>query len=206
MTALGAHDGIDHMGELTIIRHGETEWSRTGRHTGLSDIPLTAVGEQQAKAAASLLTGSAFKEVLVSPLARARETARLAGLQNVELEPDLREWDYGGYEGIKSAEIREGRPDWYLWRDGVIPGTADHPGESVEQVGARVDRVLARLAPVLESGDAAVVAHGHVLRVLTARWLGLAPAEGRLFRLDTATVSVLGFEHGRPVMLRWNSR
>jgi probable phosphoglycerate mutase len=130
-------------------------------------------------------------------------TAELAGLTPTP-DPDLQEWDYGGYEGMTTAQIREQRPGWYLWRDGVIPGDADHPGETVEQVGARADAALARVGPLLAEGDVVLVAHGHFLRILTARWLGLEPAAGRLFRLDTGTLSTLGTEHGHPVMLTWN--
>lgn len=195
------------MAQLTIIRHGETEWSRDHRHTGRTDIPLTPTGEEQARAAGKLVADRDFALVLVSPLRRARATAVLAGLPDTDLEPDLMEWDYGGYEGLTTARIRETVPGWYLWRDGVVPGDADHPGEQVSDVGARVDRVLERVRPALDAGDnVALVAHGHVLRVLTARWLGLPPADGRLFALATAGVSDLGFEHGEPVMTAWNRR
>jgi probable phosphoglycerate mutase len=131
-------------------------------------------------------------------------TAELAGLTDAKPDPDLQEWDYGGYEGVTTPEIREQRPGWYLWRDGVVPGDAEHPGETVEQVGARADAVLARVRPLLAEGDVALVAHAHILRVLTARWLGLEPSGGRLFRLDTGTLSTLGTEHGEPVILSWN--
>ncbi|RLV08599.1 histidine phosphatase family protein [Streptomyces griseocarneus] len=193
------------MSELLLVRHGETEWSRDGRHTGLTDIPLTERGEQQAEALRPLLAGRRIALTLASPLKRALRTAELAGL-DPEPEPDLLEWDYGGYEGITTAEIHRTRPDWYLWDDGVIPGPAAHPGESIAQVGARADRVLARVAPLLreDGGDVALVAHGHFLRVLTARRLGLPPAAGALFRLDTATVSRIGTEHGRPALAAWN--
>jgi Fructose-2,6-bisphosphatase len=206
------------MAELYVIRHGETEWSRDHRHTGRTDVPLTPRGEEQARLLAAELAGRDFALVLVSPALRARRTAELAGLvppgwpdaaqedaPKAELDPDLWEWDYGGYEGITTARIRQDRPGWYLWRDGVIPGDAGHPGETVEQVGARVDRVIARVRPIVAGQDVAVVAHGHLLRVLTARWLGLAPRDGRLFRLDTGTISALGFEHGEPVIRRWNA-
>lgn len=196
------------MAELVLIRHGETEWSRTGKHTSWTDLPLTARGEEQARALRPLLAGRKVGLTLVSPLCRAAHTARLAGLEeNVSTEADLREWDYGGYEGITTAEIHETRPGWELWTDGVAPGDAAHPGESPEQIGARVDRVLARIEPELrdeDGGDVVLVAHGHVLRVLTARRLGLPPAAGALFRLETATVSRLGTEHGRPALLAWN--
>jgi probable phosphoglycerate mutase len=142
--------------------------------------------------------------VFASPAQRAQRTAALAGLTVTKTDPDLWEWDYGGYEGITTAEIQRERPGWSLWRDGVIPGDAAHPGETVEEVGERVDRVLKRAAPPLRDGDVALVAHGHVLRVLTARWLGLPPTGGRLFRLDTGTVSALGTEHDEPVILSWN--
>ncbi|MYW06368.1 histidine phosphatase family protein [Streptomyces sp. SID3343] len=194
------------MSELMLVRHGETEWSRTGRHTGLTDIALTAAGETQAKAVADALAGRTFGLALVSPLGRARHTAELAGITGTEIEPDLVEWDYGGYEGITTDEIRESVPGWYLWRDGVIPGDAEHPGESIADVGRRVDRVLERARPVLAGGrDVVLVAHGHLLRVLTARWLGLPPEDGRLFRLETARLSTLGHERETPVLLTWNT-
>ena len=192
------------MGELIILRHGETEWSRAGRHTGRTDVPLTARGEEQARAIAPLVATHQVIRVLVSPAARARRTAELAGLGTYETDPDLWEWDYGGYEGLTSAQIRMNVPGFYLWRDGTVPGDADHPGESVEQVGKRVDAVLDRVAPLLAEGNVALVAHGHVLRILTARWLGLDPAEGRLFALDTGTLSTLGTEHEYPVITSWN--
>lgn len=195
------------MAELVLIRHGETEWSRTGKHTSWTDLPLTARGEEQARALRPLLAGRKIGLTLVSPLGRAAHTARLAGLEeDARTESDLSEWDYGGYEGITTAEIHESRPGWDLWNDGVAPGDADHPGESPEQIGARVDRVLARIEPELraDGGDVVLVAHGHVLRVLTARRLGLPPSAGALFRLDTATISRLGTEHGRPAVVAWN--
>lgn len=192
------------MGELIVLRHGETEWSRAGRHTGRTDVPLTAHGEEQARSLAPLLSRHAIAYVLVSPASRAWRTAELAGLDGADADPDLWEWDYGGYEGRTTPQIRRQQPGWYLWRDGVVPGDVDHPSESVEQVGARVDGVLERVRPLLQGGDVAVVAHGHVLRVLAARWLGLDPAAGRLFRLDTATMSLLGTEHDQPVISAWN--
>ncbi|MBT2383591.1 histidine phosphatase family protein [Streptomyces sp. ISL-11] len=194
------------MSELLLIRHGETEWSRTGRHTGLTDIPLTEHGERQAEALRPLLAGRRIGHVLASPLKRALRTAELAGL-DPEADPDLREWDYGGYEGIATAEIHRTRPDWYLWDDGVVPGAEGHPGETAGQVGARADRVLDRVAPWLREADGpdvVLVAHAHFLRVLTARRLGLPPTAGALFRLDTATVSRIGTEHGRPALVAWN--
>jgi broad specificity phosphatase PhoE len=196
------------MGELILLRHGETEWSRTGRHTGRTDVPLTPQGVADAEALAPMVrqrvAGDRLVAVFASPAQRAQRTAELARLTVTRTDPDLWEWDYGGYEGITTAVIHRDRPGWSLWRDGVIPGDAGHPGETVEEVGARVDRVLKRAAPLLEEGDVALVAHGHVLRVLTARWLGLPPADGRLFRLDTGTVSTLGTEHDDPVIVSWN--
>ncbi|MEU3147572.1 MULTISPECIES: histidine phosphatase family protein [unclassified Streptomyces] len=193
------------MGDLLLARHGETEWSRSGRHTGRSDLPLTRDGEAQARALAPLLAGRSFALVLTSPLVRARRTAELAGLAHASPEPDLREWDYGGYEGVTTADIRRTRPGWDLWTDGVPPGP-EFPGESPGQVGARADRVLSRVAGALEAGDVMLVAHGHLLRVLTARRLGLPPADGRLFRLETGTLSRLSLEHGSPVVEEWNTR
>jgi probable phosphoglycerate mutase len=196
------------MGKLILLRHGETEWSREGRHTGRTDVPLTLEGVADAEALAPVvrrwIAGDRLAAVFASPAQRAQRTAELAGLTVTKTDPDLWEWDYGGYEGITTAEIQRDVPGWSLWRDGVIPGDADHPGETVGEVGARVDRVLKRAEPLLADGDVALVAHGHVLRVLTARWLGLPPAGGRLFRLDTGTVSTLGTEHDEPVILSWN--
>ena len=195
------------MGDLILLRHGETEWSVAGKHTGRTNIPLTPRGEAAAAALAPLLVKRDIAAVLTSPAQRAMRTADLAlGLAAVgaQQDPDLWEWDYGGYEGKTTSEIQEQYPGWYLWRDGVIPGDAGHPGESVESVGARTDRVLGRVWPLLNEGDVALVAHGHVLRVLTARWLGLEPSAGRLFSLDTGTISMLGFEHDERVILSWN--
>ncbi|MCA2188380.1 histidine phosphatase family protein [Nonomuraea cavernae] len=191
------------MDEMLLLRHGETEWSRTGRHTGRTDVPLTARGEDQARALAPLVKECAFDLVLSSPASRARRTAELAGFPGYEVDADLWEWDYGGHEGLTTPGIRETRPGWYLWRDGVPPGDAEHPGESAAQVGARADRVIARArrAP----GRVALVAHGHLLRVIAARWLGLPPEEGRFFKLETGTYSRLGFEHAEPVIVTWNA-
>jgi broad specificity phosphatase PhoE len=200
--ALVGDDG--RMGELIVLRHGETEWSASGRHTGRTDIPLTARGEAAAAALAPALARRHISATFCSPAQRAMRTAELAGLRDVKPDPDLWEWDYGGYEGRTTAQIQQERPGWYLFRDGVIPGDAAHPGETVEQVGARVDAVLARAHPLLADGDVALVAHGHVLRVLTARWLTLDPDGGRFFRLDTGTLSLLGTEHGYPVISSWN--
>jgi probable phosphoglycerate mutase len=192
------------MGDLILLRHGETEWSKAGKHTGRTDIPLTPAGEAAAAALAPLLARRDIVAAFASPARRAARTAELAGLTDVKQDPDLWEWDYGGYEGLTTPQIQEQRPGWYLWRDGVIPGDAAHPGETVQQVGERVDRVLARARPLLADGDVALVAHGHVLRVLTARWLRLEPPDGKLFRLDTGTISTLGHEHDEPVILSWN--
>ncbi|MFF8593825.1 histidine phosphatase family protein [Streptomyces sp. NPDC015220] len=195
------------MGELLLIRHGETEWTRTHRHTGLTDLPLTPHGEEQARRVAPLLAGRRIGRTLVSPARRAVRTAELAGLRGWETVPDLHEWDYGAYEGVTTAEIHRTRPSWDLWTDGVPPGRDGRRGESPEQVAARADRVLADVEPLLDDPDAAdvvLVAHGHFLRVLAARRLGLPPAAGALFVLDTASLARLGAEHGRPAITAWN--
>jgi broad specificity phosphatase PhoE len=195
---------MNRMGELILLRHGETEWSRAGRHTGRTDLPLTPAGEAAAAELKPALAARDIRAVFSSPAQRALQTARLAGLTGVKEDPDLWEWDYGGYEGRTTADIQKERPGWYLWRDGVIPGDADHPGETIDQVAARADAVLRRVTPLLAEGDVALVSHGHMLRVLTARYLRLEPADGRLFRLDTGTLSTLGTEHGKPVITSWN--
>ncbi|WP_431871757.1 histidine phosphatase family protein [Nocardiopsis eucommiae] len=192
------------MGALVLVRHGQTEWSRAGRHTGRTDLPLTEEGERQARSVRPLLADHRFELVLTSPLGRAVRTAALAGLGGARTHSDLVEWDYGAYEGITTREIHRERPDWNLWTDGVPPGSEGFPGENPEQVGARADRVLHDLSSALERGDVALVAHSHLLRVLTARRLGLPPSGGALFRLDTGSVSTLGTEHGRPVLTSWN--
>ena len=192
------------MGELILLRHGETGWSRDGRHTGLTDVPLTPAGEAAAAVLARVLAGRDIRAAFTSPLQRAARTAALAGLTDAKQDPDLREWDYGGYEGVTTNQIREQWPGWYLWRDGVIPGGAGHPGETAEQVGARADAVLSRVTPLLAEGDVVLISHGHLLRVLTARWLRLGPSGGRLFRLGTGTLCTLGTEHGEPVITSWN--
>jgi broad specificity phosphatase PhoE len=184
--------------ETVLARHGETEWSRDRRHTGRTDIPLTETGRRQAAVLRDALAGWSFARVWSSPLARALETCRLSGLgERAELSDDLFEWDYGEYEGITTAAIRERRPGWDLWRDGC-PG-----GESAADVGRRVDRVIAALEGA--DGDAAVFAHGHVLRVLAARWLGLGPEAGALLKLDTGTLSAIGYERETRVITRWNA-
>jgi len=183
--------------EIWLIRHGETEWSRSGAHTGRTDLPLTDAGRENAAAVGRWLAGRKFATVLVSPLARARETCRLAGYGDVaQVDPNLCEWNYGDYEGRITADIRQGRPGWFLWTDGPLHG------ETVAQVGARAEAVLARVGE--PEGDVALFAHGHILRILTARWLGLAPDCGRLFELSTASVSVLGYERETRVIAKWN--
>jgi probable phosphoglycerate mutase len=182
---------------IHLIRHGATEWSVTGQHTGRTDIPLTAEGRRQAERLGVRLARERFTLVLASPLRRALETARLAGFGEVAVvEPDLVEWDYGDYDGLTSAEIRKKRPGWTLWRDGV-PG-----GETLEQVAARADRVLARGRS--SEGDVALFAHGHILRVIAARWLEQPPVEASRYYLSTGTVSVLGWERETAVIDRWN--
>jgi probable phosphoglycerate mutase len=182
---------------LWLIRHGETAWTLSGAHTGRSDLPLTPNGERQALAIGERLAGREFSLVLSSPLGRARETCRLAGYaEGSMIDDDLQEWDYGEYEGLSTHQIREGRPGWKLWRDGV-PG-----GETVEDVGARADRVIARAAQA--DGDVALFAHGHLLRILASRWLGLPADCGRMFALSTATLSVLGHERETRVIAKWN--
>lgn len=186
------------MGQIILVRHGETEWSAAHRHTSYTDLGLTPAGERQAAGLADWLAGRSFAAVLASPRRRAGRTAELAGLAVTAVDADLAEWNYGEYEGLTTEEIRRDRPDWYLWRDGC-PG-----GESPDQVGERLDRVLRRAGEHLERGDVALVAHGHSLRVAGARWIGLPPGYGGKLRLDTGTVSVLGHEHDQPVILRWN--
>ncbi|MFG2409409.1 histidine phosphatase family protein [Streptomyces brevispora] len=195
------------MGELILIRHGETEWSRNGQHTSHTDLPLTPLGERQARALAPLLADRDIALTLVSPSVRARRTAELAGLAAPRITPELREWDYGGYEGITTHDIHLTRPGWNLWTDGVTAGPEAHPGETPAEVGERADRVLAEVREAAERAgneDIVLVAHSHFLRVLTARYLGLTPAEGTLFQLATGAVSRLGREHGQPVITAWN--
>jgi broad specificity phosphatase PhoE len=182
---------------LTLIRHGDTEWSLTGRHTGWTDIPLVASGRRQAELLGARLAGRSFSLVMSSPLSRAFETCRLAGLGDaVVVDPDLREWNYGDLEGLTSDEIRGTMPGWTIW-SGPVPG-----GETSEEVGQRADRVITRALSA--AGDVAIFAHGHLLRVLAARWLGLPPDHGALFELGTATLSQLGWERERRVIELWN--
>jgi probable phosphoglycerate mutase len=195
------------VGDLFLVRHGETEWSRSGRHTGWTDVPLTEHGREEARGLVPLIRSHRVGAAFVSPLRRARETAELIGLHGVRVDADLREWDYGGYEGVTTAEIQRARPGWFLFTDGVAPGPEDRPGETPEQVGERADRVLAKIDAVDTGAEAVMlVAHGHFLRVLTARWLGLPASAGALFQLATGTLCRLGTEHGRPVIAAWNVR
>jgi len=183
--------------ELWLIRHGETEWSATGRHTGRTDIPLTSVGQRQAAALGRRLAGRSFALVLVSPLTRAVETCRIAGFGDVaHFTDDLLEWDYGAYEGRTTADIRKEAPGWTIWT-GNPPG-----GETKEQVGRRALNVIDKVSAA--GGDVALFAHGHLLRVLAACWLGLAPDAGRLLALGTASLSVLGYERETRVITTWN--
>jgi broad specificity phosphatase PhoE len=186
--------------KVYLARHGETTWSLSGQHTGRTDIPLTPRGEQNARQLGQRLQGQRFALALSSPLQRARRTCELAGFGGqMVLEPDLMEWDYGELEGKKTAEVLESHPGWFLFRDGC-PG-----GESVAQIGARADRVVARLRSA--SGDVLVFAHGHILRILAARWLGLPPGTAQFFLLSTASLSILGYEHNdrdEPALCLWN--
>jgi len=185
------------MSELWLIRHGETEWSLSGAHTGRTDLPLTAAGERKARGLQARLAGREFALVLTSPLQRARRTCELAGYGAIaQDDPDLMEWDYGAYEGRTTADIHRDRPDWSLFRDGV-PG-----GEAIDHVAARARRVIARA--VAAGGDAALFGHGHILRILAACWLDFAPAAGEHFALGTAGMGVLGYEHETRVIARWN--
>lgn len=185
------------MPELWLIRHGETEWSRSGAHTGRTDIPLTEEGRERARLVGRLLAGQSFALVLTSPLGRAFETCRLAGFAaQAVVDPNLREWDYGDYEGRRTADIRAERPEWSLWFDGA-PG-----GESAAQVGARASAVIERA--IQAPGDVAIFAHGHLLRVLAAMWTGLAPEDGRRFALSTGSISRLGYERETRVLTEWN--
>jgi broad specificity phosphatase PhoE len=182
--------------EVVLVRHGETEWSAALRHTGHTDVPLLDEGERQARAVGEALSGRRFALVLSSPLQRALETARLAGYEP-QVREELAEWDYGDYEGRTTAEIRETVPHWTIWRYGAAGG------ESPAEVAARVDGVLAEI--LATDGDVLIFAHGHVLRVLCARWLGLGPEDGRLLALDPATLSTLGFEREQRVIRTWNA-
>ena len=188
---------VSALNELWLARHGETEWSRAGRHTGRTDVPLTPDGERQARALGERLAGAAFALVLASPLERARRTAELAGFGDaLELDADLMEVDYGDYEGRTSAEIKRSRPDWDLWRDGC-PG-----GETIAEAAARAERALARARAA--GGPVLLVGHGHLTRTLASRALTLAPAHGRHLALDPASLSIVGSEHAAPALRLWN--
>ncbi len=189
MAEPGRHD-------LWVVRHGETEWARLGRHTSRTDVPLTPEGRDEARGLRGRLGAHRFALVLTSPMSRASETAALAGYPEAITDPDLREWDYGDLEGRTTDEIEVDRPGWLIWT-GPWPG-----GETASDVARRADRVIART--LAAAGDSLVFAHGHLLRVLAARWLGLPPIEGRLFALETATMSILGWERDRHVIDRWN--
>lgn len=187
-----------HLQQVYLIRHGETEWSLSGQHTSVTDIPLTENGRQVAGRLAPALASEAFAMVLTSPLRRARETCDLAGLgERAEFDPDLLEWNYGDYEGQTPAQIHALAPGWMIFRDGC-PG-----GENAAQVGARVDRLIARVRAV--KGNAALFGHGHIFRVFAARWLGLPPEGGCHFMLDTATLNILSYYRGVPAVKRWNT-
>jgi broad specificity phosphatase PhoE len=196
------------VGEVVVVRHGATEWSRSGQHTGVTDLPLLADGEEDARRLRPVLAQRNITHAFVSPMTRARRTAELAGLFDggvrCSIDDDLVEVDYGAYEGRTTAEISAelGHP-WSLWRDGTVPG--DTPGETLSQVAERVDRVLDRARPLLADGDVALVAHGHVLRILTARWLELAAEAGALFPLSTGRYGVLGTEHDWAALTGWNT-
>jgi probable phosphoglycerate mutase len=195
------------MGEVIVVRHGQTEWSRSGQHTGTTDLPLLPDGEEDARRLRAVLAQRHITHAFVSPLKRARRTAELAGLMDggidVRIEPDLVEVDYGAYEGRTTKEISAelGR-SWSLWHDGTVPG--ETPGETLEQVAQRVDRVLELVRPLLADGDVVLMAHGHVLRILTARWLGLGPEAGALFPLATGRYGLLGHEHEWQALTGWN--
>jgi probable phosphoglycerate mutase len=183
--------------ELWLIRHGETAWSLSGAHTGTTDLPLTAEGERRAALLGKMLAGKQFALVLTSPMQRARETCSIAGYADgAQVDANLSEWNYGDYEGKSTPQIREVRPGWELWKDGVPNG------ETVEQVYARAAKVIDRAMQA--TGDVALFAHGHILRILAACWLALPPNAGRLFALSTATVSILGYEREQRVISRWN--
>ena len=185
--------------EIWLFRHGETEWSASGAHTGRTDLPLTDAGRERAAKLRDSIAGHAFALVLSSPMQRARETCVLAGLgENAQIDPDLCEWDYGDYEGRTTAEIRRERPHWNLWIDGVPNG------ETVEQVAERARRVIDRVNCVGSDQDAALFAHGHFLRILASCWIGLDPHAGSLFALSTGSISVLGLERDTRVIVRWN--
>jgi broad specificity phosphatase PhoE len=184
-------------GSVWLVRHGETTWSRDGRHTSVTDLPLTEDGLAAAREMERRLEGCSFSLVLTSPRVRARQTAELAGFPDAEVDRDLAEWAYGEYEGLTTSQIRKSVPDWTVWTHPVPDG------EAAADVSTRVDRVIERARSA--EGDVLLFGHGHALRALTARWLGQPVGDGRLYRLDTSTVSVLGYERETPVILRWNA-
>lgn len=189
-------------GRLVLLRHGETDWSRTGQHTGTTDVPLTPAGERAARSLAGPLDGYRFSLVLSSPLQRARRTAELAGF-SAQLDPDLREWDYGAYEGLTTEQIRADLGyDWTIFEHGVPPG--DTPGESIEDVAARASRVVTRAVTAMGSGDVGLVSHGHFLRVLAAVFLRQEPRLGAQLLLDAGALCVLEFEREQPAVRLWN--
>lgn len=182
--------------EIWLLRHGQTEWSKAGQHTGTSDLPLTEAGEDAARLLRPVLAGTSFDRVCTSPLQRARRTAELAGAEPAEVDPDLVEWDYGEYEGLTRGQVRGKQPAWTVWKDGA-PG-----GESPQQVSDRADRLIERYRQ--SAGRTLLVAHGHILRALAARWVGEPVALGERLPLDTATLSVLSFDRGLAALQRWN--
>lgn len=188
---------MDDMNELWIVRHGQTEWSLAGRHTSVTDLPLTEAGEEEARKLRARLETIEFAHVLTSPRTRARRTAELAGFPDAEVDDDLREWAYGDYEGVTGDEIRADNPGWSIWT-GSAPG-----GETADEVATRLDRVVARATAA--PGRTLVFAHGHSSRALAARWLERPAGDGGVFKLDTATISVLGYEHGRRAVAKWNA-
>ena len=195
----------DARGTLWLLRHGDTEWAASGRHTGRTDIPLNAAGAAAAEARRDLIGSHDFTLVLSSPLQRARRTAELAGAQGISVDDDLLEWDYGAWEGRRTADIRIelGDPAWTIWSEPIPPG--ETPGEQAEDVAARARRVIARCDPHLTAGqDCLLVAHSHLLRILTATWLGLPAVDGRLWALAPAGVAVLGWEREQRIIARWN--
>ena len=194
----GENRDVSRRPRVALGRHGETDWSKSGRHTGRTDVPLTDTGRDQARLLGEMLTEWREARVLTSPLARAVETCRLSGFADAcEVIDDLSEWDYGVYEGRTTTDIRKEIPDWSVWTHSV------QKGESVEDVGERADRAISLIRD--EARDVIVFAHGHLLRILAARWCGLAPKHGRLLALDTATLSILGYERETPVVRMWNA-
>lgn len=191
-----ADDGNPSEVEVWLLRHGQTEWSVSGQHTGISDVPLTEAGEQAARSLKPFLAQTSFDAVFTSPLQRARRTAELAGISDAQIDAQLVEWDYGRYEGITRVEVRKKQPDWTVWKYGAPEG------ESPQEVSDRADELVARYRSM--AGRVLLVGHGHILRVLAVRWLGQSVSLGERMLLDTATVSVLGFDRGTPALQRWN--